>query len=66
MAKSGIMEKIWQKYTYTPPNVQCEEQKVGRYFNFKKMSDSNMSFLEPTWIQSTCFASYFTGIWNNS
>ena len=28
MAKSGILENIWEKYTYTPSNVQCEEKKV--------------------------------------
>ena len=29
MAKSGILKKIWDKYTYSPPNVQCEEKKVN-------------------------------------
>ena len=29
MAKSGVLKKIWEKYTYSPPNVQCEEKKVS-------------------------------------
>ena len=42
MAKSGVMKKIWNKYTYAPPNIQCEERKVYsvcrkscKIFNFK-------------------------------
>ena len=29
MAKSGILKKIWDKYTFSPPDVQCEEKKVS-------------------------------------
>ena len=31
MAKAGILKKIWDKYTYSPPNVQCEERKVSPF-----------------------------------
>ena len=29
MVKSGQIERIYKKYTYSPPNVQCEEKKVS-------------------------------------
>ena len=29
MVKSGLIERIYKKYTYSPPNVQCEEKKVS-------------------------------------
>ena len=31
MSKAGILKKIWDKYTYSPPNVQCEERKVSSF-----------------------------------
>ena len=31
MSKAGILKKIWDKYAYSPPNVQCEERKVSSF-----------------------------------
>ena len=66
MAKSGILENIWEKYTYTPSNVQCEEKKVNiEMLCTNDINDSliHIFFLDIIGIQPTHISCHGISFW---